>query len=76
MARTLSACDDGTHQAAMPKAGSFVGRPSGGGSVAVSGDGQFAALRQLEAGDFDALEADRIFARAQAQIVGHAHRRE
>ncbi len=73
MARTLSACEAGTHQAATPNAGSFVARPSGGASGSGNGDRQFAALRQLEAGDFNAFEADGVFARAQSQIVGHAH---
>ncbi len=39
-------------------------------------DGELTALPELKAGDFHALQPDGVFARAQRQIVGDAHRRQ
>ena len=50
--------------------------PSSGCARLARGDGQFAALRQLVAGDLHALERNHVFARAQRQVVGHPHRRQ
>ena len=73
--RTISACEAGIHQAGTPKAGIF-GWPAFGRPLRCrERNGQFAALRQFEARDLDAFQADRVFARAQRQIVGHAHGR-
>ena len=66
----------GIQRPACPKAGSRVGLPSTAGFALARRDGQFAALRQLEAGDLRAFERDHVFAAAQREVVGHPHGRQ
>ena len=60
----------------MPNAGSRVAWPSMPGATLPGRNRQFAALRQLVARDLDALQRNHVFAAAQRQIVGDAHRRQ